>query len=340
MNITRFAVNATATRLIAGLLSITLNMPSWPAIASQQAAKTYHIGVLGVLSKPSPDGLRIWNAFLSGMRELDYIEGKNMIFEWRYSEGQSDRYPALAQELVRLNVDLILVWTTSAALAAKAATSTIPILFTTANDPVGSGLAESLARPGGNVTGIASLAAELSGKRLELLKEALPRLSRVAVLLNASNRTNAIQLRATEDAARRLGIAVRAYEIRAPDELAARLTEIDGQRPNALIMLEDAAMDQRRKDVVEFALRARIPACFAPREAAVAGGLIAYGPSYAEIWHQTAFYADKLLKGVKPQDLPFEQASKFDLVINMKTARALGIELPQSILVRADEVIQ
>ena len=259
MNITRFAVNATATRLIAGLLSITLSMPSWPAIASQQTVKTYHIGVLGVMSKPSPDGLRIWNAFLSGMRELGYIEGKNMVLERRYSEGQSDRYPALAQELVRLDVDLILVWTTSAALAAKAATSTIPILFTTANDPVGSGLAESLARPGGNVTGITSLAAELSGKRVELLKEALPRLSRVAVLLNASNRTNAIQLRATEDAARRLGIAVRAYEIRTPDELAARLTEIDGQRPNALIMLEDAAMDQRRKDVVEFALRARIP---------------------------------------------------------------------------------
>jgi len=259
MNKTRFAVNATAIRLIAGLLSITLIMPSWPAIASQQTVKTYHIGVLGVMSEPSPDGLRIWNAFLSGMRELDYIEGKNMVFERRYSEGQSDRYPALAQELVRLNVDLILVWTTSAALAAKAATSTIPILFTTANDPVGSGLAESLARPGGNVTGITSLAAELSGKRLELLKEALPRLSRVAVLLNASNRTNAIQLRATEGAARRLGIAVRAYEIRTPDELAARLTEIDGQRPNALIMLEDAAMDQRRKDVVEFALRARIP---------------------------------------------------------------------------------
>jgi putative ABC transport system substrate-binding protein len=274
------------------------------------------------------------------MGKLGYVEGKNMVFERRFSDGQSDRYPALAQELVRLDVDLILVWTTPAALAAKAATSTIPILFTTANDPVGAGLAESLARPGGNVTGITSLAAELSGKRLELLKEALPRLSHVAVLLNATNRTSALQLRQTEDAARRLGIAVKPYEIRTPDDLAARLSEIEAQRPNALIVLEDAALNERRREVAEFALRARIPTCFGGRGTVVAGGLMAYGPSYAEIFHQTAFYADKLLKGAKPQELPFEQASKFELVINMKTARALGLEFPQSILLRADEMIE
>jgi putative ABC transport system substrate-binding protein len=340
MNMLGWPINATAARLIAALLSATCYVASWPAIASQQTTKTYHIGLLGITSKQNADNLRIWNAFLSGMRDLGYIEGKNIVFERRYSEGESDRYLALAQELVRLNVDLILVWTTPAALAAKAATSTIPILFTTANDPVGAGLAESLARPGGNVTGITSLAAELSGKRLELLKEAVPRISHVAVLLNATNRTSALQLRQTEDAARLLRIAVRPYEIRTPDDLAAKLTEIEAQRPNALIMLEDAALNQRSKDVAEFALRARIPACAAGRQMAVAGALMAYGPSYAEIFHQTAFYADKLLKGVKPQDLPFEQASKFELVINMKTARTLGLEFPQSILVRADEVLE
>jgi len=340
MSITRLALRTTATRLVAGLLSITFCMASWHAIASQQTAKTYHIGVLGITSKPGPEGKRIWNAFLSGMRDLGYVEGKNVVFEWRYAEGRSDRFPALAQELVRLHVDLILVWTTPAALAAKAATSNIPILFTTANDPVGAGLAESLARPGGNVTGITSLAAELSGKRVELLKEVLPRMSHVAVLTNATNRTSALQLRQTEDAARRLGIAVKPYEIQTPDDLAATLSEIEAQRPNALIVLEDAALNERRKDVAEFALRARIPSCFGGRGTAVAGGLMAYGPSYAEIFHQTAFYLDKLLKGVKPQELPFEQASKFELVINMKTARALGLEFPQSILLRADEIIE
>jgi putative tryptophan/tyrosine transport system substrate-binding protein len=333
-------INATAARLIAALLSATFYVASWPAIAAQQTTKTYHMGVLGIESNLSPVGIRIWDAFLSGMQERGYIEGKNMVFERRYSEGQSDRFPALAEELVRLNVDLIVVWTTSAALAAKAATCTIPILFTTANDPVGTGLAESLARPGGNVTGISSLAAELSGKRLELLKEVVPRLSHVAVLLNATNRTSALQLRQTEDAARLLRIAVRPYEIRTPDDVAARLAEIEAQRPNALIMFEDAAMNIRSKEVAEFALRARIPSCFGSREKVVAGGLMAYGPSYAEIFHQTAFYADKLLKGVKPQDIPFEQVSKFELVVNLKTAQTLGLEFPQSILVRADEVLE
>ena len=289
MTISRLAICARATRLLAGLLSITFCVAAWPVSASQQSTNMYHIGVLGVLSNPNPDRQRVWNAFLSGMKELGYVEGKNFVFEFRYSEGRSERYPALAQELVRLNVDLIVVWTTPAALAARAATSTIPILFTTANDPVGAGLADSLVRPGGNVTGITTMAVELSAKRLELLKEAVPRLSLVAVLLNATNRTSALQLQQTEDAAHRLGIAVRPFEIRTSDELPARLAEMDAQRPNALIVLEDATIYERRKDLAQFALRARIPACFGARETVVAGGMMAYGPSYAEIFHQTAF---------------------------------------------------
>jgi putative ABC transport system substrate-binding protein len=341
MNISIPFPNATAMRFVAALLSVSIFMSSWgAAIAAQQSTKTYRVGVMGIMSTPTPESRRIWDAFLAGLRELGYIEGKNLSFELRYSEGRADRFRALAQELVLLNVDMIVVWTTPAALAARAATRTIPILFVTAIDPVGAGIAESLARPGGNVTGLAMMSPELSAKRLELLKEALPHLSHVAVLLNAANPGNLLTLRHTEEAARRLAIAIRRYEVRTPDDIASSLTEIGAERPDALLVLADAMTFARRKELAEFALAAHLPSSFESREMAVAGGLFAYGPNYIQQFHRAAFYADKLLKGAKPADLPFDQETKFELVVNMKTARMLGLKLPQSILLRADEVLE
>jgi putative ABC transport system substrate-binding protein len=248
--------------------------------------------------------------------------------------------PDIAAELVGLKVDLIIVWTTTAALAAKAATSTIPILILAAHDPVGAGLAVSLAHPGGNVTGLATLFPELSAKRLELLKEFVPRVAHVAVLWNVANPANVLALRNADAAARQLGIVLQRHEVRAPEDFAAGFAAIAQQRPDAMLVLGDSLTLQFRHDIARFALQAHLPSSFESKESAVAGGLMSYGPSYPDMFRRAGFYVDRLLKGVKPADLPFEQPSHFQFVINMKTARSLGLTVPQSVLLRADEVIQ
>jgi len=330
------AVARLATTVV--LLSVVSSLPA----EAQSAVRVYRIGVMADTRYRDPQYQRSSDAFFDGLREFGYIEGQNIQFEWRNSEGHAERYPELAAELVSLKVDLIMVMTTPAALAAKAATNTIPIpiLFVGAHDPVGTGLATSLARPGGNVTGLATLFPELSTKRLELLKELVPRMSHVAVLWNGANPANSLALRQTEDAARQLGIALRIHDVRAPEEFEPRFVTIAQQRPDALFVLGDSLTLQRRYDIARFALQARLPSSFESKESAAAGGLMSYGPSYPDMWRRAAFYIDRLLKGVKPAELPFEQPSKFQFVINMKTARGLGLTVPQSLLLQADEVIR
>lgn len=321
-------------------LFVIASVGSSLSVSAEQAQRVYRIGIVANTSSPSPDSVRVWNAFLEGLREFGYVEPKNIAFVWRYSEGRVERFPELVASLVGSQVDLIMVYTTPAALAAKAATSTIPILIVTAIDPVGAGLAASLARPGGNVTGLATFLPELSAKWLELLKEVIPRLSRVAILWNAANPANALVLRDTEEAAHRLGIVLERHEVRSPDDFGARFAAVMKQRPDALLVIQDALTFEHRHQIAQFALQARLPSISSPREMVVAGGLMAYGPSYAEMFHRAAFYVDKLLKGTKPADLPFEQASTFELVINKKTARTLGVTIPASVLLRANEVIE
>ena len=310
------------------------------AAGAQQAGRVYRIGAIGLSSTLTPAVVRLREAFLAGLHEHGYVEGKNIVLEWRYSEGRTDRFPQLVAELLGLKVDLLMVFTTPAARAAKAATGTVPILLLTAIDPVGAGFAASLARPGGNVTGIATLSPELAAKRIELIRELLPRASRVGVLWNAGNPANAPVRRQTDEAARRLGLALRAHEVQGPDDFAARFAAIAQERPDALLVPSDALMFQYRHQIARLALEARLPTLFEPREMAEAGGLLAYGPSYAAIFRRGAFYVDRLLKGVKPADLPFEQPNQFELVLNLKTAKALGLTVPQSLLLRADQVIE
>ena len=337
-----YAGSAVLRLTVATLVATLVLLPvasSLPAEA-QAASKVYRIGVMANTCIRQPEDQRSWDAFFGGLREFGYVEGENFVLECRSSEGRTERFPQMAAELVALKVDLIMVWTTPAALAAKAATSTIPILILAAHDPVGAGLATSLARPGGNVTGLATLFPELSTKRLELLKELVPRASHVAVLWNGANPANLLALRQTEDAARHLGIALQRHDVRAPEDFEARFAAIAQQRPDALLVLGDSLTFQRRHDIARFALQARLPSSFESRESAVAGGLMAYGPSYPDMFRRAGFYIDRLLKGVKPADLPFEQPSKFQFVINMKTARSLRLTVPQSLLLQADEVIE
>jgi len=329
----RLTVTRLATTLVFLFLASSL-------AEAQTAPKVYRIGVMANTCIRLPEDKRSWDAFFEGLREFGYVEGENFVVACRSSEGRTERFPEMAAELVALKVDLIIVWTTPAALAAKATTSAIPILILAAHDPVGAGLAVSLARPGGNVTGLATFFPELSAKRLELLKEFVPRVSHVAVLWNAANPANVVALRQTGDAAHQLGIVLQRQEVRSPEDFAGRFAAIAQQRPDALLVLGDSLTLQFRHDIARFALEAHLPSSFESKESAVAGGLMAYGPSYLDMWRRAGFYVDRLLKGVKPADLPFEQPSKFQFVINMKTARSLGLTVPQSLLMRADEVIE
>jgi putative ABC transport system substrate-binding protein len=326
---------------LATLLITCLGLFGFPdPVQGQQARTAYRIGVMVNICSRGPENIRLWDAFLAGLREFGYIEGNNLLIECLSSEGHAERFPKLAAELVNLKVDLIVVNTTPAAVAAKAATSTIPILITAAHDPVGAGLAASLRRPGGNVTGLASLVPELSAKRLELLKVVVPRASHVAVLWNSANPANVLALHETEKATGDLKIVLQRHEVRAPEDFPVTFAAIRQQRPDALLVLGDALTMQRRQDITQFALQARLPTSFESRESVVAGGLMSYGPDYPEMFRRAAFYVDRLLNGANPAELPFEQASKFQLVINMKTARSLGLTVPQELLQQAYELIE
>jgi putative ABC transport system substrate-binding protein len=276
----------------------------------------------------------------AALRELGWVEGKNVVFEPRFAENRLERLPELATDLVRLKVDVIAAAGTLAPLAAKQATSTIPIVMTAAGDPLGSGLVASLARPGGNVTGMSLMAPDLGGKRLELLKEVVPRLARVAVLWNAANPYSALVFKETQAAGRTLGIQIQSLEVRAPDNFDGAFEGARRERPDALITVEDPLTFSQQQRVADFTAEQQLPSLHGLREFAAAGGLMSYGASLVDLFRRAAGYVDKILRGAKPADLPVQQPSKFELVINLKTARALGLEVPPTLIARADEVIE
>jgi putative ABC transport system substrate-binding protein len=310
------------------------------AAEAQQAAKVARIGYLAADRAANP---QLHEAFRQGLRDLGHVDGRNVVIEYRDAEGKLERLPALAAELVALKVDVIVASGTLAALAAKQATKTIAIVFTAVPDPVGSGLVTSLARPGGNVTGFSGLAAELVGKRLEQLKQAVPGVSRVGVLWHPGafgERTEQEMLKEAEVAARALGVQPQFVEARVPADFDRAFSEMTRSRAGALTVLTSGMFFTERRRLVALAAKNRLPAVYPWREAVDAGGLMSYGANIAALYRRAATYVDKILKGAKPGDLPVEQPTKFELVINLKTAKALGLTIPQSVLGRADEVIQ
>jgi putative ABC transport system substrate-binding protein len=308
------------------------------AIEAQQAGVP-RVGYLGN-SSPSLE-VDLLDAFRQGLREFGYTEGQNIIIEYRWAEGKYDRFPGLLADLVRLKVDAIVTAGTPGALAAKRATKTIPIVMAVAGDAVGTGLVASLARPGGNVTGSTTIVQELEGKRLELLKEVVPRLSRVAFLSNPTNPLSPIILKQTQLAAPALRLRLEPIvEVKGVSELERAFATISKGRPDALIMVADRFLLAERTRIVEFAAKHRLPTMSPYSEMVKDGGLMSYSPSYPDSFRRAAKYIDKILKGTKPADLPVEQPTKFELVINLKTAKALGISVPKELMVRADALIE
>jgi ABC-type uncharacterized transport system substrate-binding protein len=309
---------------------------AWPRAArAQQGGKRYAVGIFSAGGEPVQN-----RAFFDAMRELGWVEGKNVVFEHRYAQNQLERLPELAADLVRLNVDVIATGGTLAALAAKRATAKIPIVMMAAGDPLGSGLVASLAQPGGNVTGMSLMAPDLGGKRLELMKEVLPRLSLVAVLWNAANSYSALVFKETQAAGRILGIEVRSVEVRGPSDFDSAFEATSRLRVDALITIEDPLTIGHRTRIAEFAAGRQLPSVHGVTEFVAVGGLISYGASLADLYRRSASYVDKILKGAKPADLPVQQPTKFEMVINLKTARLLGLTVPATLLARADEVIE
>jgi putative ABC transport system substrate-binding protein len=312
---------------------------AWPLAArAQQAAKLPTIGVL-VAAAPSSHG-RLVAAFVQRLRELGWIEGRTVAIEVRWAEGRSERFAEIAAELVQLRPDVIVAEGTAATRAAKTVTQTIPIVMATSTDPVGNGLVASLHRPGGNVTGPSLQTAELAGKRLQLLTEIVPGLARVAVLSNPLNPSIVAVVEQTKAAAQSLGVEIHVVEAQAPDQFESAFAAVTRARAGALIVLPDAMLYGQHARIVTFATASRLPALFPEKEVAEAGGLIAYGPSIPDSFRRAATYVDKILRGAKPADLPVEQPTKFELVINLKTAKALGLDVPLHLQQLADEVIE
>jgi len=321
--------------------SLTGGLLAAPLAAEAQRERTIRIGWLSPGSTVTHGSFL--DAFRQRLRELGYVEGRDLAIESRWAEGKLERLPALAAELVALKVDVIAAGGTLAALAAKQATRTLPIVFANAGDPVGSGLVTSLARPGGNVTGLSMLAQELVGKRLELLTQAVPGVSRVAILRQPGGlgeRTEKDMLKEAEVAARALGVRPQFVEARGPADFDRAFSDMTRARAGALTVLPSAMFNTERRRLVDLAAKNRLPAVYPWREFVDAGGLMAYGSDLADLFRRAATYVDKILRGAKPADLPVEQPTKFELVINLKTAKALGLTIPQSLLGRADEVIQ
>jgi putative ABC transport system substrate-binding protein len=308
----------------------------WPLAArAQQAARLPTIGFLGA---STPAAWAPWlAAFVQRLRELGWIEGRTVAIEIRWAEGRSERFAEIAAELVRLKVDVI-VTSGAAAPAAKQETSIIPIVFMLANDPVATGLVASLSRPGGNVTGLSNQSRDLAGKRLELLREIIPGLSRFAILINAGTANSGAELGAVRAAARTLGLEIVILEIRRPEDIGTAIDKLKGSA-DALYVVQDPLFIANRVRISTSALGARLPTMHAAREFVESGGLMSYGANFPDNFRRAADYADKILKGAKPSDIPVEQPTKFDLVVNQTTAKALGIELSPTLLGRADEVI-
>jgi ABC-type uncharacterized transport system substrate-binding protein len=321
-------------RLLVSLLALTPSILTGSLLAhAQQPAKVPRIGYLVSRSGPGPND----QAFQQGLRELGYVEGQNIVIERRWAGGNPDRLPDFAADLVRLKVDVIFAGGGTIG-EVKRATGTIPIVFMAEGDPVEAGLVASLARPGGNLTGLTVFADELAGKRLELLKEVIPRIARVAVLRHSTSEVS--HLRTTEAAAPSLRLQLQILEVKEPKDFDNAFRAAKKGRADALIQLPSSFLATGRKALVDLAAKSRLPAIWEHSSFADAGGLMSYGPILPELYRQAAGYVDKILKGAKPADLPVEQPTKFELVINLKTAKALGLTIPQSILIRADEVIQ
>ena len=278
--------------------------------------------------------------FKQGLRDLGYVEGKNIIIEYRNAEGKIERYSDLVADLVGLKVDVIFTFSTPGALAAKNATKTIPIVFTNVGDPVANGLVASLARPGGNITGLSTLAPELSGKGLELLKETIPKLSRVAVVWNPDNPGKTSSFKETEVAAQALRLQLQSLEVRGPKDVEPAFQAARKERAGALIVLRDVVVSSQIRRILELALKNQMPAIYGDRGFVDAGGLMSYGPNIDDLFRRAATYVDKILKGTKPADLPIERPSKFELVINLKTAKQIGLTIPPNVLARADKVLR
>jgi putative ABC transport system substrate-binding protein len=327
------------TRRTLGLLVIlALGLLVVPLAAeAQPVGKVPRIGVLG----PRPAAAFVFQieTFRQGLLELGYLEGQHLVIEYRYAE-ENLELPALAAELVHLPVDVLVTWTTPAIQAAQQATTTIPIVMAASGDPIRTGFVASLARPGGNITGLTILSAELSAKRLELLTQLVPGLARVAVLWTPANPAIVLEWQATQEAARRLGVQVQSLEIRGPDDFARAFAAATQEHAQALYQTTDALFARHRAQILDFAARSRLPTSFHSRPFAEAGGLMSYGPNHAALWRRAATYVDKILKGAKPADLPVEQPTTFELVINLKTAQTLGLTIPPSLLFQADKVIK
>jgi putative tryptophan/tyrosine transport system substrate-binding protein len=324
------------------IVTLILGLLTAATAHAQPLAKVARIGYLVTGGLASPETRVLLDAFRQGLRERGYVEGQNIVIEYRAADGKLERFPALAAELVQLKPEVIVAQGTPAALAAKDATTTIPIVTPVMGDPVGDGLVASLARPGGNITGLTFLGPELVAKRLELLKEALPRVSRIAALWHPgayAERTTSAMLQETEAAARTLGVQLQRVEVRGPDELDRAFSTMTRERAEALIVLPSAMLYNERRRLVDLAARHRLPAMYQAREIVELGGLIAYGASIPDLIRRSATHVDKILKGAKPADLPVEQATKFELVINLETAEALGLTIPATLLFQADKVI-
>jgi putative tryptophan/tyrosine transport system substrate-binding protein len=312
---------------------------AWPLVArAQQAGKLPTIGYSGG-GTPLTESQRV-AAFVQRLRELGWTEGRNVAIEYRWSEGRNDRVAEIAVELVRIKVDVIVTTGTPAALAAKQATSVIPVVITGVADPVGSGLVASLARPGGNITGLSIQQADLAGKRLELLREVIPALRRLAILANVGNPNAVPEMGEVRAAARTLGLEVAVFEIRRTEDIAPAFEALIKDRSEALYVVGDSLLTTNRIRLNTVALGARLPTSYANRESVEVGGLMSYGPNFPDLFRRAAEYVDKILRGAKPADIPVEQPTKFDLVVNLVTAKALGLTVPPSLIARADEVIE
>ena len=318
------------------IVTLFSGMAAWPLTArGQRAGKMWRIAFIAhvpaiIYEQPLFDDLR----------ELGYVEGQNIIIERRYAEGMAERFQEFAAEMVRLKADLIITTTTPAALAARNATTTIPIVIPTAIDPVGTGLIASFAHPGGNITGGAILVGELAAKRLQLLKEVVSNLSRTGVFWNSANPANALALRETDGAARALGVTLQSHEVKGQKDFEVAFARMAEERLDALFVLDDALTIQYRKEIADFAMQKRLPSAFSAKDGVEAGGLMTYGPRYSEMMRRAASLVDKILRGAEPASLPMEQPTAFDLVINLKTANAIGLTVPPPLLARADQVIE
>ena len=301
---------------------------------AQQTAKVSRIGVLANAESAA------WDGFRRGLLELGYVDGRTVTMEWRWADGKTERYPALAAELVQLKVDLIVTSSTPATLAAKHATSSIPILMLNSAHPDKIGLVESLARPGGNITGFSNVAPELAGKKQQLLKELVPKVSRLAVLWNPANPIEVMGLRDMQAAAAAVGLEILSIEVRGPEDYPAAFAAVTAGRADALHAFVNPVNSRNYQLIVDFAFKNRLPGSFEERSFVVAGGLFSYGSSFTDTYQRSAIYVDKILKGAKPAEMPIQQPTKFEFVINLKTAKALGLTVPQSLLLRADEVIE